>query len=210
MNGQSGKLKFFWVLGVALLAVMWSCYPGGPETNAETDVAVTYYDNQFNFASVRTYAMPNEVFLREGSESVDISLNGHVLAEVARNMAQLGYVREANPEQNRPDVVMVVSVSRNTTTWVGWVPGYPGYPWWGWWPGWGVWYPWPVVSSYTSGTLFMEMIDVSDIDQGSEQLPARWAGVINGAVGAVGSVTPDRLTRDIDQCFAQSSYLGTR
>ncbi|MGD9347651.1 MAG: DUF4136 domain-containing protein, partial [Candidatus Aminicenantes bacterium] len=115
MVRQNTKFKFMWVLGVVLLGVMWSCYPGGPQSSTEQDVALSYYDDQFNFASVRTYAMPNEVFLREGSEDVDTNLNDHILAEVARNMAQKGYVREFNPLQNGADAVVVVSVSRTTT-----------------------------------------------------------------------------------------------
>ena len=79
MTRQSGKFKFFWLLGVLLLVVMWSCYPGGPESSFEQDVALSYYDDAYNFAGVRTYAMPDEVFLREGSDDVDTSLNDHVL-----------------------------------------------------------------------------------------------------------------------------------
>ncbi len=211
MIEQSGKFKFFWLLGVALLVVMWSCYPGGPETNADTDVALTRYDDQYNFGSVRTYAMPNEVFLREGSDDVDISLEDHVLAEVARNMAQAGYVREHNPAQNGADAVVVVSVSRTTTTWVSWTPGWGGWPGWGWWggyyPGWGMWYPWPVVGSFSTGTLFVEFIDGDDLDPDIEQIPVRWAGVMTGLLGSQG-VAADRITRAIDQCFRQSPYLG--
>ena len=124
--------------------------------------------------------MPNEVFLREGSDDVDISLEDHILAEVARNMAQVGYVREHNPAQNGADAVVVVSVSRTTTTWVGWTPGWGGWPGWGWWggyPGGGMWYPWPVVGSFSTGTLFVEFIDGDDLDPDVEQIPARWAGV---------------------------------
>ncbi len=213
MIKQSGKFKFFWVLGVALLVVMWSCYPGGPETNADTDVALTYYDDQYNFGSVRTYAMPNEVFLREGSDDVDISLSDHILAEVARNMAQAGYVREHNPQQNGADAVVVVSVSRTTTTWVGWAPGWGGWPGWGWWGGWypggGMYYPWPIVGSFTTGSLFMEFIDGDDLGPDIEQITARWAGVMTGLLGSQG-VAADRITRAIDQCFRQSPYLGQK
>lgn len=188
MKRQSGQFKFLWALGVTLLVVMWSCYPGGPQSSSEQDVALSYYDDQYNFASVRTYAMPNEVFLREGSENVDTSLNDHVLAEVARNMAQKGYVREHNPLQNGADAVVVVSVSRTSTTWVGWTPG-----WGGWYPGWGMYYPWPVVGSFTTGSVFVEFIDGDDINPDEDQITARWAGVVTGVLSG-SNVTAERIT----------------
>lgn len=213
MSRQSGKFKIFWLLGVMLLVVMWSCYPGGPQSSEEQDVALSYYDDQYDFASVRTYAMPNEVFEREGSEDVDHRLDDHILAEVARNMAQAGYVREYNPQQNGADAVVVVSVSRATTTWVGWTPGWGGWPGWGWWggwyPGWGMYYPWPVVGSFSTGTVFMEFIDGDDIDPDADQINARWAGVVTGVLSG-SNVTAERITRLIGQCFDQSPYLGTR
>ncbi len=213
MKGQNGKFKFVGLLGACLLVVMWSCYPGGPQDSTEQDVALTYYDDQFNFASVRTYAMPDEVFLREGSEEVNTSLEDYVLDEVARNMAQKGFVRELNPQQNGADAVVVVSVSRTTTTWVGWTPGWGGWPGWGWWggwyPGWGMWYPWPVVGTFTTGSLFIEFIHGDDIDPDADEIPARWAGIVTGVLSG-SAATPERITRGIDQCFDQSPYLGTR
>lgn len=184
---------------------MWSCYPGGPQASEEQDVALSYYDDQFNFADVRTYAMPDEVFLREGSADVDTRLNDHILGEVARNMAQKGYVRENNPQQNGADVVVLVSVSRSTTTWGGWTPGWG---WWGgWYPGWGMWYPCPVVGTFTTGTVFIEFIYGGDIDPDADEIPVRWAGIVTGVLSG-SSVTAERITRGIDQCFDQSPYLG--
>jgi hypothetical protein len=204
-------MKLLWIAGLVLLVSMWACHPGGPENIAESDTVITIYDDQFNFGAKQTYAMPDEVFLREGSEDVDTRFFDLILSDVARNMAQIGFTRESNPGQNGADVAVIVSVSRTTTTLVGtgWWPGWGG--WWGWWgPGWGGWYPYPVVTSFTTGSIFIEMYDPEGRDEANQTVPVRWVAVTNGLVGTTGDVTAQRITRAINQAFAQSPYLGQR
>jgi len=211
MTMKRSKMTFLWAAGLSLLVSMWACHPGGPEDITETDVVMTFYDDQFNFNAVQTYAMPNNVFEREGSEDVDHSFDGLILSDVARNMAQLGFVRENNPQQNGADSAIIVSIARRTTTLVGtgWWPGWGG--WWGWWgPGWGGWYPYPIVTSFTTGTVFIEMYDPNDRDDDNQTVPVRWVAVANGLVGTTQTATAERITRAIDQAFAQSPYLGQR
>ena len=211
MKAPQKRMKLYWITGLVLLVSMWACYPGGPENIAERDVVITAYDDQFNFGAAQVYAMPNEVFVREGSENVDTRFNDLILSDVARNMAQIGFVRENNPDQNGADVAIIVSVSRTTTTAVGtgWWPGYGG--WWGWWgPGWGGWYPYPIVVNFTTGSVFIEMYDPEGRDDANQTVPVRWIAVANGLAGTTGDLTAQRITKAIDQAFAQSPYLGQR
>jgi len=200
-------------LGLAALS-FWSCYPSGPSNIAETSIVVTLYDSNFNFGSVNTYALPEIVFDLPGSDTVIHTYDALILSEVDKNMTRLGYVKEVDPLQNGADVVVVVSVSRQTYAYVD----YGWYPYWGYWPGWGYWgpwgpgwgfiYPWPPVETFSTGSVFIEMVDPNARDETNQKLPVRWSGVMNGLLSSSITVTAAQITAGINQCFAQSPYLG--
>lgn len=204
MMRKMEKFKSGRMAGLLFLAlVMWSCYPGGPSFTEETDVVMTFFDPNIDFSLIHTYAMPNEVFERDGSEDINDSLDVLILSEVAKNMEKLGYVRENDPDQNGADVLVIVSKAKTIYTYDTW------YPDWGWFPGWGIWYPWsPIYTSFSTGTVFIEMVDPRDLNQNEETIPVRWSGTINGVLSTNQSTTEDRIIRNIEQCFLQSDYLG--
>jgi hypothetical protein len=100
-------------------------------------------------------------------------------------------------------------ISKNVSVYY-WYP-YPGYGWgWGY-PGYGWGYPGyyppvPYYSSYTTGTLRMEMFNPNDIRvvKGDTINPVYWTAGINGILS---SNTTTRITSTIDQAFKQSPYL---
>ena len=209
------KVRIWIQSGVVLaLFASLSCYPSGPSDVTDRDTVMTAFDPAMDFGAVRTWAMPDEVFVTEGSDdNVTDEFDELILDRVAENMAKLGYVREMNPEVNGADAVVIVQKSKRTST--GWVPGVPpgwcGWPGWGF-PGWGCYppfYPWIPVS-VTTGSVFVEMYDPNKPTKDSEpELPAVWGAVLNGL--ASGSTTSAARIRDgIDQAFAQSPYLGRR
>jgi hypothetical protein len=207
------NLKLFGIVAaLALLGVVWGCYPGGTRDVSESDVVFTFYDTGADFGSIMTYAMPDVVFEREGSEETTDQFDDLILSEVAKHLESLGYIREANPDINGADALVVVSKARQTTTSAGWIPG-GWWPWpgWGWGPGWGWWYPYPIVTSFTTGTVFIDMFDpeVVNPNQGVE-IPALWTAAINGLVSSNVSTTTTRIISDIEQAFRQSSYLGNQ
>jgi hypothetical protein len=207
MKKNLSRLKYV-LPGLLLALAMWSCYPGGPENIAETDLVFTFYDQSADFGSIRTFFMPDKVFVREGSEETVDDFDGLILSDVARNMEALGYVRERDPQNNGADSVVIVSKVKSTYTSVGWVPGYPWYPGWGY-PGWGWYGPWyPVGVSYSTGTVFVEFANADDVNVPEQQVVASWSGVINGILGSSSSATASRVTANIDQAFKQSPYLG--
>ena len=58
--------------------------------------------------------------------------------QIVNDMEALGYVREADPENNPPDLVLLASaVGTESTEWF--YSGWWGY--WGWYPGWGYYPP---------------------------------------------------------------------
>jgi hypothetical protein len=190
----------FVVLGLS------ACYPGGPTTADDRDSVVTVFDADANFGAIRTYAMPNEVLVPEDSEDISDEAEAFILGEVARNMANAGYTRELNPEQNAADVLVLVTANR-TRNYYGWV----NYPWWGWgwgpWgPGWGVGYPWVSIGSYEVGSVFIEMFDPDKPVPSEQQLPAIWGAAMNGLLGSAAG-NQAFIAQVVDQAFTQSPYL---
>lgn len=209
MLSKKHTLSVSAALAVGLLS---SCYPSSPSDVTERDVVITAFDSTKDFGAVRTWAMPDEVFVTEGSDSdVTDEFDDLILDEVAKNMAALGYVRETNPRVNGADVVVIVRKSKQTS--MGWVgggsPGWCGWPGWGY-PGWGCWpgyYPWFPVT-VTTGSVFLEMYDPNQ-GAASEELVGVWGAALNGLASSSGS-NAARISQGIDQAFAQSSYLGRR
>lgn len=148
-------------------------------------------------------------------------------------MASDGYTRVfySDTVTHNPDIMIAVSAIKTTNVTVGWwYPYYPGWGWgwgWGWYksapadrganyyyggypgyypPGWG-WGGVPYYSSYTTGTLLMEMTNPNDyrIVDNDTVVPMYWAAGANGVLSN-GSNT-SRITNDIDQAFTQSPYL---
>lgn len=208
MKKNRSRIKYV-LPGLLLALAMWSCYPGGPENIADTDLVFTYYNPGADFGSVGTFFMPDQVFVREGSEETSDSFDSLILSDVARNMEALGYTRVTDPQNNIPDSVVIVSKVKTEYSWVGWVPGYPWYPGWGY-PGWG-WGGWyPVGGSYSTGTVFIEFASTDDVNVPDKEIVASWSGVINGLLGSSNSATASRVTANIDQAFKQSPYLGKK
>ncbi len=214
MIKKTGRFIFY-VLPGLLVLVMFSCYPSGPSSSGETDVVITAYDSQFNFGNIHTYALPNIVFELEGTDEVNHDFDDLILNEIEKNMNAIGYVRENNPLVNGADIVVIASIGRTDQTWVGgggWWGWWGGWPGWGYWPGygpgWGVWYPWPVMGTFSTGTLYVEMLDPNDSIDTDQRIPARWAAALNGVLSSSSDITAQRIVSGIAQIFNQSSYLG--
>jgi hypothetical protein len=191
-----------------------ACYPGGPTSADERDLVVTVFDQNANFGAVRTYAMPDQIIVREGSEEISEEAGEFVINEVARNMAQVGYVRELNPEQNGADVVVLVGANRSTNfvAYGNWGYGSWGFwPGWGYWPGygpgWGIGYPWVSVGSYETGSVFITMVDPNQPNPSEQEIPAIWGAAINGLLGSTAG-NQAFITQTVEQAFRQSPYLG--
>lgn len=159
-----------------------------------------------------------------------------IIEQVRLNMLLLGFVEEPNPEANEPDVAITLSAlssEHEVYTWYpywGWYWGYYPYsysysdsdsdsydagsgpfrlkntvdPYYYYYP----WFPYGTYYTYQSASLLMEMVDVARIDPDEEAIPVIWAGIVNGVLEQSQTTsTQDRLSKGIDQCFNQSSYL---
>lgn len=197
-----------------------ACYPGEIDSAAQTDLVVTFHDDAADFQANATFDMPDTVIdvgvAAGGSSTLDHTYDAQVLAKVAAQMVAAGYTR-VNGNVTQPDVVVVVSAI-TVENYVYYTPGYPWYPYWGWWGGWPAsagagsnwYYPWyPVYSTdFTSGTIFITMVDPDVTPPTAGDMVSIWSAAINGMLEGTAVEIGNRINNNISQAFAQSPYLN--
>jgi hypothetical protein len=205
---------------VPLCLFLLACEPKWNLPPEDFDVVLTLYDPEADFGGIRTYAMPDTIvhlYETTGERPILSRQNDElILGLVAANMDSLGYIREYEPEEVRPDVLMLVSATSeynyfhySTFSWWGhwgWYSGagnYTGSTW-----GWG--FPWGRTYEFEvpAGTLFIDMLDFENLDWENEIIPIIWEGAINGVLDDTGADQQARLTELINRAFDQSPYLG--
>ena len=137
---SAGALRRVSLAALLGLVAVAGCYPGSTNLDDEDyDIVNTVYDDEADFASYRTYALPDTVIHIEDSDEVDIielprDFDDLILDLAEANMNALGYVRESDPEANGVDLILLASaVGTESTEWFyggwcgswGWYPGYP-------------------------------------------------------------------------------------
>jgi len=184
------------------------CYPQGPDFIEDLDTVLTHFRDDYNFNAKATYARPDQIVkvtgnLDEGDtpEYVPGPVAGPILAQIDKNMAALGYTKVGVDQD--PDLLLPVASWEATTI-------YYYYDYWGWWwggyyPYWGWGYP-AYASSYTTGTLFMGLVD-PDIESANGNIQFQWTGAASGILTS--SFNVGRVNDAIDRAFAQSPYLKT-
>lgn len=215
-------------LGILILD---GCYPNDSLSADQTDIVLTGSYDSVDFKSLSTYYMPDTVYpVREDTtDKSPIKNQDLILKTIESNMTANGYTRMyySDTAAKTPDVMIVASAIIVTNIQIGWwYPYYPGWGWgWGWYksgsrntdywyggwwgyypPGWG-WGGIPYYTSYTTGTLLMEMSNPDDfrVVDNDTVVPIYWAGALNGVL--TGSSNSSRITRGINKAFEQSPYL---
>jgi hypothetical protein len=107
-------------------------------------------------------------------------------------------------------VGIIIAATSTTNTQV-----YYSYNWGGYWgyPGYGYYYPpywWgPSVSTYTSGTVFINMADPTAFSPDQKLLGTVWLATISGLLDDSKSNIRTRLERAVNKAYEQSPYLKT-
>jgi Domain of unknown function (DUF4136) len=199
------------LITVASILLLGGCYPGGAEYAEDTDVVYTIFDEEYDFQSSSTYAMPDRIVVDVDIDDGDTSFvymrdifSEPILASIADNMESLGWTRV--DIEDGPDVLLTPAAIESTTYFYSY-----WYDWWygGWYGGYWGWYypPYYTVSSYTTGTMVMT---ISDPNMASEspinKSPSVWVSAANGLF--TGNYNIDRVTESIEQSFKQSPYLN--
>lgn len=200
-------------LTASLVLLLAGCYPQGPDYVEDTDVVYTTYDEQFNFQSKQTYAMPDKIVMDVEIDRGDTiyeympdQFASQIFSKIQENMTALGYNRVAISAN--PDLLLTPAAISSTTYfysyWYDW--WYGGY--WGW--GWGWYYPpYYTISSYTTGSMIMVLSDPkAAADSPINRSKTAWISAANGLVNYAYDI--NRVTRSIDQSFRQSPYLTTK
>ncbi len=211
-------IKFAFISGLAI--ALTGCYPGGVETTSDTDLVYTNYDPEYNFAGVQTYYVGDTIrHFADDPSTIETKYDSDILDFIKTNLNEIGWVEfDLNDtiSGNKPDIVVVTSILVTTTYDVYYYP-YWGYGWY--WKGtgnldyynYGWYYPWygtSYVTSYTTGTIAMVMYDPDLVDNVNQKIKVSWAGILNGLAGSGASDAIPRISKGIDQAFAQSPYLS--
>lgn len=191
-----------------------SCYPDYGLGISDYDMVLTGYDRSIDFGKLQTYAMPDTVLhpVPEGkTDDLSRDYDELIISRVAENMAKYGYTRITDPAQT-VDVVILLSALKSDWQvynyyppgWWGWYPWYPGGPWYPWYPGYGTSY------EFSTGTLFITMIDPENIDPENKAVSTWWGALLNGLAGGdTPSGVRQRIQSGINEAFAISPYLKT-
>lgn len=192
--------KLITLLALAAVVVS-SCtyYPDDASIVEEQLVAVTQYDTKVDFTHYTTFSVPDNVYYITGFNSVTGKTSGTyvpsptITQAVTDNMVARGYTKvTVSPDL---DIQLTAVVITNVSVyypgwWWDYYPYYPYYP-----------YPYaPVVSSYSTGTLIMDIIDMDPVYTKSK--PIIWTGLVRGLLD--NSHTTGQLTTSINECFDQT------
>lgn len=218
---KKNLLKIIFWLSTFLL--FCGCYPQENVNTSEYDIVVTNYNQNFNFNSLSSFALPDSIVLisDQTTATTPVFLNKAtttlILNQIATNLTNMGWINKSNDTANA-SVIILPTVFQTTT-----VNYYYPYSYWGWYypgyyPGYGWGYPgygyggYPMTSSYQTGSLLMQMTYRNGIEAGS--VPILWTGLINGLINSGGSTSTSsvnsRIVTDINQAFTQSPYLNIK
>lgn len=214
------KLLFLFMASAALS--LSGCYPGGPEDLEDFDIVLTNYNSDFDFQNdtIKTFTLPSKVVKigeanisdPDGNNQPDYikDANAQVILNALKdNMIAAGW--QYTSDSAAADLILLPSVMETEYLYYyydywywGWY--YPYYPYGGW--GYGGYYPPTYVSSYTTGTLFIQMTwPEGGALNVEEKIPVVWTCIINGLMEGSQADLQYRVDKSIDQAFAQSSYL---
>jgi len=193
---------------LGLCIMLAGCYPYSTAYVEELDLVLTDYDAAYTFKVNKNYAMPDSIVKVTGNRvegeppiCVKEPYSSLILNRIESNMTALGYTRV----DDLLDADLVLFPSALETTYQQYYYDY--YYYWGWYyPYYGWYYPYQTVTTYTTGTLLMNLVAAGQTSA-SGNLHIVWTGLINGILDYYGSDGDARLTLAIDQSFSQSDYL---
>lgn len=214
-------VRWMGVTTLTAVLALAGCYPGSTNLDDEDyDIVLTVHDDEVDFGTYQTYALPDTVIHIEDSDNSEIielprDFDDLILDVAAANMEALGYVREFDPEANGVDLILLASAVGTESTewfysgWWGYWGYYPGYP-----PGWGPGWGWGAPPGYIGGvrieqgSVVLALIDPTLAGSGEQEVPVVWAGAMRGLLSGGGAES--RITESLNQAFDQSPYLGNR
>ncbi|MCX6283550.1 MAG: DUF4136 domain-containing protein [Bacteroidetes bacterium] len=200
----------------AAIVFMVSCatYPA-MDTRLEEDlVDITKYDVGTDFTQFKTFSIVDSVSVISDKDSLKIldAQAGALLNQITVNMQARGYAK-VNRKTSKPHLGINVGVVKTTNVsyyYPGWYWDYGYYDpsYWGYY-GYNYYYPYypPTVSSYSIGTVIIEMLDLKNAPAHDNKLYVVWVAAIRGLM--TGYHTTQDILGNVDQCFAQTPQIWT-
>ena len=210
-------MKKFLVLAISLIALA-SCEKDPDMSQLDIDFTVyTDYDSSTDFSNFTTYCLPDSILVpgdgMKNSYWKDESAQ-RLISAAAEAMDSLGYKRVTNPDE--APLGLQLSFTQMRTHVTGFVGGGMYGSWWDfafWGPYWGGWYyPYPISYSYDTGTLMMEMVDLTKrtaaTDDEKQDLTVVWHAYADGLLYGSSRINLQLALRALNQAFTQSPYLN--
>ncbi len=191
-------------VGALVSACSWG--PGALDETRDQILTVARKGETADFSKFTTFAITDSITVVNDGMKVRLSdaTANLIIAQVVRNMNLYGYTQVQADED--PDLLVDLAYIQRTNTYM--YPGYwsdwdwwwdwNGYPWWGWDP----YYPYQMpafISSYTTGSIVIEVADVVNVATEST-VPVVWHGLVREILN--GSHTQQELLSSIDEVFA--------
>ena len=205
--------KILLISAVALLALACQKEPYSQDSDGEY-LVYTSPAKDVNFSDFRTFDIADSVLVIGQTKKPYYSKSNNALALIQAyrtNMEELGYIYlPSNPDAQ---LGIQVTYAEDTQRFVQyyddpyWWLDYPGYwpaGYWGNWTGW--YYPYPVTYTYTTNALITDMVDLTAGEENGK-LKIVWSCYIGGPASASINYEVKRMTKAVDQAFAQSPYL---
>ena len=201
---MKAKLVFIAFVGALVSACSWG--PGNLDETRDQILTIARKTDAVDFTKFSSFAITDSITVV--NDGMKVRLNDAtanlIIAQVVRNMNLYGYTQVQADED--PDLLVDLAYIQRTNTYM--YPGYwsdwdwwwdwNGYPWWGWDP----YYPYQMpafVSSYTTGSIVIEVADVVNVATEST-VPVVWHGLVREILN--GSHTQQELLSSIDEVFA--------
>lgn len=200
------KMKFLLMIFVGALVTSCSWGPGSNMDETRDQILTMARKGEaVDFSKFSSFAITDSVTVVNDGKKTRLSndTTDLIIAQVVRNMNINGYT-QVQPDEN-PDLLVDLAYIQKTNTYL-----YPGYWndwdwWWNYnyypWYGWSSYYPYQTyfISSYTTGSLVIEIADVVNVATG-QNVPVVWHGLIREILN--GRHTQQELLSSIDEVFA--------
>lgn len=198
------------------LAVLASSCEKEPDFNKlDSDYVVyTDYSADADFGSYKTYFMPDSILEAGSSNKATYWSDENALqliGEIESKMNERGYQRLGKEEKDNAELglqVTYVAETNRVITGGGYYGGWWDYGFWGpWWDSW--YYSYPISYSYDTGTIIMELIDLTkkDVNSTSNRLSVIWYANAQGYRYSSQRANMQLMLNAIDQAFEQSQYI---
>ena len=174
--------------------------------------------NKTNFNDFKTYCLPDSILLIGQGMKAEYWKDENaqeIIKQVADEMDTRGYTRVKVIKN--ANIGLQLSFTRQTTQIIGtggWYGGGWYNGWWGpgyWGPYWNDWYyPYPVTYSYNTGTLIMEMVNLTDHPEDTShkvKLPVIWHSYATGLLFENSKYNMQLTLDAVNQAFDQSPYI---